>query len=121
MCALRAHIKLSIFRNIFSKIEKVVITFSIIEKIFPNIESLICAGHTLTGPKKTFFFFFFSLFYRFFSSPKILSASLLSPSSTSPVLHLTADLSSLPTHSVQTQNQTPQPKTHYLRLMREID
>ena len=32
MCALRAHIKLSIF-----------VTFSIFEKIFPNIESLMCA------------------------------------------------------------------------------
>ena len=43
MCALRAHIKLSIFRNIFSKIEKVVITFSILKKIFSKIESLMCA------------------------------------------------------------------------------
>ena len=34
MCALRAHIKLFIFRNIFSGIKKTVITFSIIEKIF---------------------------------------------------------------------------------------
>ena len=31
MCALRAHIKLSIFRNIFSGIEKAAITFSILE------------------------------------------------------------------------------------------
>ena len=30
----KAHIKFSIFRNIFSKIEKTVITFSILEKIF---------------------------------------------------------------------------------------
>ena len=43
MCVLRAHIKLSIFRNIFSKIEKVVITFSILKKIFSKIESLMCA------------------------------------------------------------------------------
>ena len=34
ICALRAHIKFSIFRNIFSEIEKAVITFSIFEKIF---------------------------------------------------------------------------------------
>ena len=34
MCALRAHIKLSIFGNIFSGIEKIVIIFSILEKIF---------------------------------------------------------------------------------------
>ena len=34
MCVLRAHIKLSIFKNIFSKIEKDVITFLIIEKNF---------------------------------------------------------------------------------------
>ena len=34
MCALRAHIKFSTFRNIFSGIEKAIITFSILEKIF---------------------------------------------------------------------------------------
>ena len=34
MCALKAHIKFSTFRNIFSEIEKTVITFSILEKIF---------------------------------------------------------------------------------------
>ena len=34
MCALRAHIKFSIFRNIFLEIEKVVITFSNLKKIF---------------------------------------------------------------------------------------
>ena len=34
MCALRAHIKFSIFRNIFLGIEKVVITFSNLKKIF---------------------------------------------------------------------------------------
>ena len=34
MCAFRAHIKLSIFRNIFSEIEKAVITFSILENFF---------------------------------------------------------------------------------------
>ena len=34
MCAFKAYIKLFIFKNIFSGIEKVVITFSIIEKIF---------------------------------------------------------------------------------------
>ena len=34
MCTLRAYIKLSIFKNIFLEIEKTVITFSILEKIF---------------------------------------------------------------------------------------
>ena len=34
ICALRAHIKLFIFINIFSKIEKTVITFLIFEKFF---------------------------------------------------------------------------------------
>ena len=34
MCALRAHIKPSIFGNIFSKIEKVVNIFSIFEEFF---------------------------------------------------------------------------------------
>ena len=46
MCALRAHIKLSIFRNIFSGIEKVVITFSIFEKIFPKMEINVCPKGT---------------------------------------------------------------------------
>ena len=41
MCALGAYIKPSIFRNIFSEIEKVVNIFSIPEKIFPNIDSLM--------------------------------------------------------------------------------
>ena len=39
MCALRAHIKLSIFGNIFLGIEKTVITFSILEKIFSKNEN----------------------------------------------------------------------------------
>ena len=34
MCTLKAHIKFSIFRNIFSGIEKVIITFSILENFF---------------------------------------------------------------------------------------
>ena len=34
MCALRARINFSIFGNIFLEIEKVVITFSILEKFF---------------------------------------------------------------------------------------
>ena len=38
MCALRTHIKFSIFRNIFSKIEKVIITFSILEKFFSKMK-----------------------------------------------------------------------------------
>ena len=36
MCALKAHINFSIFENIFLEIEKVVITFSILKKIFPQ-------------------------------------------------------------------------------------
>ena len=43
MCALRAHIKLSIFKNIFLKIEKIAITFSILEKFFSKNRK----GHTL--------------------------------------------------------------------------
>ena len=39
MCALKAHINFSIFGNIFLEIEKVVITFSILEKFFfPKME-----------------------------------------------------------------------------------
>ena len=48
MCALRAHIKLSIFGNIFLKIEKAVNTFSILEKIFSKNENYcVPLGHTL--------------------------------------------------------------------------
>ena len=43
MCALRAYIKFYIFGNIFSGIEKIVITFSILEKMFLKTESLMCA------------------------------------------------------------------------------
>ena len=38
MCVLRAHIKLSVFGNIFSGIEKAVITFSILKKMFLKTE-----------------------------------------------------------------------------------
>ena len=40
MCALRAHVKPSIFGNIFSKIEKTVNTFSISEKMFLKMDDL---------------------------------------------------------------------------------
>ena len=55
MCVLRAHIKLSIFGNIFSKIEKVVNTFSILEKTFPKmINYCVPLEHTLAKSiKKT--------------------------------------------------------------------
>ena len=43
MCALRAHIKLSVFENIFSRIEKVMTAFSIPEKMFLKTENLMCA------------------------------------------------------------------------------
>ena len=39
MCALRAHINFSIFGNIFLEIEKIVITFSILEKFFSQNEN----------------------------------------------------------------------------------
>ena len=42
MCVFRIHIKLSIFRNIFSEIEKAVITFLILEKFFLKIEINVC-------------------------------------------------------------------------------
>ena len=41
MCALKTHIKSSIFRNILLGIEKVLIVFSIFEKIFPKIYDLM--------------------------------------------------------------------------------
>ena len=43
MCALKIHIKFFIFRKIFSKIEKAVITFSILEKFFFQKWKLMCA------------------------------------------------------------------------------
>ena len=43
MCAFRAHIKFFVFGNIFSEIEKAVITFSILEKMFPKTENLMYA------------------------------------------------------------------------------
>ena len=53
MCALMAHIKPSIFRNIFLGIEKVVNTFSISDKIFQKmINYCVPFGHTLA---KSFF------------------------------------------------------------------
>ena len=48
MCVLSAHIKPSIFENIYSKIEKCVNTFSISEKIFSKIINYcMLLGHTL--------------------------------------------------------------------------
>ena len=38
MYVLKVHIKLSIFRNIFLRIEKTIITFSILEKKFSKIK-----------------------------------------------------------------------------------
>ena len=40
MCALRAHVKPSIFVNIFLEIEKIVNTFLIFEKMFLKIDDL---------------------------------------------------------------------------------
>ena len=40
MDLVKAHIKLSIFRNIFLEIKKTVITFSILEKFFSKNENL---------------------------------------------------------------------------------
>ena len=43
MCALKAHINFHFWKKNFSRIEKVMITFSIPEKIFLKIENLMCA------------------------------------------------------------------------------
>ena len=43
MCVLKAYIKLSIFGNIFLEIEKIINTFSILEKMFFKMGGLICA------------------------------------------------------------------------------
>ena len=48
MCALKVHIKSSIFENIFSKIEKTVNIFSIPDKIFSKIVNYCMSlDHTL--------------------------------------------------------------------------
>ena len=48
MCALKVHIKSSIFENIFSKIEKIVNIFSIPKKIFSKIINYcVSLGHIL--------------------------------------------------------------------------
>ena len=47
MCVLKTHIKLSIFRNIFLEIEKIVITFSIFEIFFfPKMKINVCPKST---------------------------------------------------------------------------
>ena len=46
MCALKAHIKFSVFKNIFSKIKKVVIIFLIFEIYFFKIKINIYPKHT---------------------------------------------------------------------------
>ena len=49
MCALRAHIKLFIFENIFLEIEKAVNAFSILKNIFSKNENYcVPLGHILT-------------------------------------------------------------------------
>ena len=48
MCALRAHINKSIFEKVLLKIEKVVKTFSISDKLFPKlVYYCVLLGHTL--------------------------------------------------------------------------
>ena len=52
MCALRVrvHNNSSFLEKNFSKIEKVLTAFSILEKMFPKIDDLMCSlRHTLTG------------------------------------------------------------------------
>ena len=53
MCALRVrvHNNSSFLEKNFSKIEKVLTAFSILEKMFPKIDDLMCSlRHTLTRP-----------------------------------------------------------------------
>ena len=47
MCALRAHINFHFWKKNFSRIEKVMTTFSISEKMFPKLENLMCALRAL--------------------------------------------------------------------------
>ena len=43
MCVLRAHINFHFWKKNLSRIEKVMTTFSIFNKMFSKIENLICA------------------------------------------------------------------------------
>ena len=64
MCAFKAHIKSSIFENIFSGIEKIFNIFSISKKIFPKIINYCGKIHKTKGRKlplstsSNIFFFF---------------------------------------------------------------
>ena len=60
MCALKVHIKSSIFENIFSKIEKTVNIFSIPKKIFSKIINYcVSLEHTLVKKKKIYIYIAF--------------------------------------------------------------
>ena len=66
MCVLRVHIKLSIFGNNFSRIEKIVNTFSIFKKFFfKNENYCVPLGHTL---KKSIYIYIYIYIYIFFSN-----------------------------------------------------
>ena len=64
MCALKVHIKSSIFENIFSKIEKIVNIFSIPKKIFSKIINYcVPLEHTLVKKKYIYIYSFLILFF----------------------------------------------------------
>ena len=43
MCTLRAHNNFHFWKFFFSRIEKVLTAFSILEKMFPKVDGLMCA------------------------------------------------------------------------------
>ena len=73
MCAFRAHIKSSIFENIFLGIEKIFNIFSISKKIFPKLINYCAKIHKTKGRKLPLWNSFnigqmFFSFYRFIES-----------------------------------------------------
>ena len=64
MCTLKARIKLSIFGNIFLKIEKVINTFSILKKKFSKNENYcVPLGHTLAKSMKKLGCIYYQYYY----------------------------------------------------------
>ena len=59
MCALRVHINFHFWKKKISRIEKVMIAFSISEKMFLKIESLMCALRAHVN--RTLFYLFINL------------------------------------------------------------
>ena len=63
MCALRAHIRFHFWKKNFSRIEKVMTAFSILEKIFLKIESLMCALSAHINQTHIYIYIYLEIYY----------------------------------------------------------